>query len=254
MKNIIAVFLVLIIVCSFVACDSGSKNTSSEASSETASAVESKTDSSSSEPTNTSSEDSTATTSSEEISSADGSSENTSSKNTSSAIKPDSASTKKDYFDISSLTGTQADVGKVVGYSSAFAADITVISVVEETTADGRKAIKTRYSDGTGTIIIECEYCHEFPCPEDGRLNCPKYDPQKDGIVTCQQCGRPNGNGYYGTCHGIVNWNDPSKPFLSCNHYSNCLKCGKLVGDGYNGTCHVTWGDYSGITTCNHYD
>lgn len=168
-----------------------------------------------------------------------------------------------EYFDRSMLTFTPEDIGKVVGYSPMFEKDIIVFEVDETPTVDGRRCVRLIlgyrgdesgcYSP-SGFCTVECKYCHEFPCPNGGKTSCSNYDPLKDAAVTCQTCGRPTGNGYYGTCHRIVNWNDPTKPFISCNHYSNCLNCGKPVGDGYNGTCHVTWGERSGETTCNYYD
>ena len=166
-----------------------------------------------------------------------------------------------EYLDKSDLTFTQADVGKIVGYSPGMERDIIVCSVDETPTADGRRAVclllgyrgieDFNYSP-SGFSIVECEYCHEFPCPEDGDKNCPKYDPLIDASVTCQDCGLPLGNGYYGTCDAHIDWENGAATI--CNHYSNCLKCGRPVGDGYNGTCHVTWDIYPGKTTCNHYD
>ena len=134
--------------------------------------------------------------------------------------KPSSSTTiQKDYIDTSKLTYTQKDVGKVVGYSYTLGKDITVEIVDESTLADGRKCIYIVYSDGTGTSKVECQYCHKFPCPNGGGKKCTKYDIKLDGQITCQQCGRPNGDGYNGTCYGTINWNDPTKPFLNCHHY-----------------------------------
>lgn len=165
-----------------------------------------------------------------------------------------------EYYDKSKLTFTQADVGKVVGYSPTFNRDIIVIRVDEKPTADGRRAVCIilghRGLEGgwspSGFCMVECEYCHEFPCPDGGDEACSEYDVKLDGRITCQRCGLPQGNGYYGTCRGLIDWDNGG--IISCNHYLNCLKCGRPVGDGYNGTCHVTWGDYPGVTTCNHYD
>ena len=135
----------------------------------------------------------------------------------SSSNKNGSAHIKKDFFDISGLTGTQADVGKVVGYSTAFAADITVTSVTESVTVDGLKTIKTRYSNGTGSVVTECRYCHEFPCPDGGGTSCSQYNVQNDSTVTCQQCGKPKGDGHNGTCYRLIDWNNGGK--IICNHY-----------------------------------
>lgn len=128
-----------------------------------------------------------------------------------------SSSTKKDYFDASELTGTQADVGKVVGYDSIFSESITVVSVVETTTADGRKCVETTYSNCTATTVVECEYCHKFPCPNGGGKGCLKYNAEEDAAVTCQTCSRPIGNGYDGTCEQTIDWSHGGK--ISCNHY-----------------------------------
>ena len=166
-----------------------------------------------------------------------------------------------EYYDKSQLTFTQADVGKVVGYSPMFNRDIIVVRVEEKYKADGRRGvciflgyrgIEGGYWSPSGFCIVECKYCHEFPCPNGGKEQCPQYDVKLDATRTCQQCGLPKGNGYYGTCHGLIDWGNGGT--VSCNHYSNCLKCGRPVGDGYNGTCHITWGIYPGVTTCNHYD
>lgn len=148
---------------------------------------------------------------------------NTSSKaqNTSSQNKPvvnkPKPSGKKDYLDTSSLTGTQADKGKVVGYTSLLAQDIKVVSVVERTTADGRKVVETIYSFGPSTKIVECEYCHKMPCPNGGGDKCSEYNTKEDATVTCQTCGRPQGNGYNGTCENLIDWANGGR--ISCNHY-----------------------------------
>lgn len=143
---------------------------------------------------------------------------NTSSKaqNTSSQNKP-KPSGKKDYLDTSSLTGTQADKGKVVGYTSLLAQDIKVVSVVERTTADGRKVVETNYSFGPSTTVVECEYCHKFPCPDGGGKDCSEYNTKEDATVTCQTCGKPRGNGYKGTCKNLIDWANGGK--ISCNYY-----------------------------------
>ena len=126
-------------------------------------------------------------------------------------------STQQDWFDNSELTGTQADVGKVVGYSSLIKQDITVVSVEERTTSDGRKVIQTNYSFGSSTVVVECEYCHEFPCPDGGGKNCSQYDVLKDGTVYCSRCGKLKGDGYNGTCEGLIDWANGGS--ISCNYY-----------------------------------
>lgn len=137
---------------------------------------------------------------------------------TSSSSSSGSAGTaNKDYFDKTNLTGTQADVGKVVGYSSMLGEDIVVVSVTETTTGDGRRVLETVYSDMRSTSIVECKYCHKFPCPEGGGTDCPAYNTQKDATVTCQTCGRPRGNGYNGTCKNLIDWANGGT--VSCNHY-----------------------------------
>lgn len=123
---------------------------------------------------------------------------------------------KQSYLDTSKLTYTQEDVGKVVGYSRTLGKDITVVKVKEDVNSSGLKRIKTYFSDGTGSCIVECEYCHEFPCPDGGGEACSKYDVKLDGAKTCQDCGLPKGDGHNGTCRGIIDW-DTGK--ISCNHY-----------------------------------
>lgn len=124
---------------------------------------------------------------------------------------------KESYMDTSGLTGTQADVGKVVGYNSFLQADVTVTSVVESTTADGLKIVDIYFSDGTANGITECEYCHSFPCPYGGGSSCPSYDVSKDYSVTCPQCSRPIGDGYGGTCYTEIDWDNGGA--LICNHF-----------------------------------
>lgn len=123
---------------------------------------------------------------------------------------------KKDWIDYSLLTGTQADVGKVVGYTTLLGKDITVVSVVEKTRNDGLKEIETTYSFGSATSIVECEYCHGFPCPNGGGEKCSEYNAKEDASVTCQTCGKPRGNGYNGTCKNLIDW---STGTISCNYY-----------------------------------
>ena len=67
----------------------------------------------------------------------------TTTKKPTTTTKKDSASSKKDYLDTSGLTGTQADVGKVVGWSSVLHKNITVVSVTEGFTGSGCKYIQT---------------------------------------------------------------------------------------------------------------
>lgn len=124
---------------------------------------------------------------------------------------------KKDYLDISKLTGTQEDVGKVVGYSIGFKADITVVSVEERANADGRKSIVFVLSNGTAHSIAECRYCHEMPCPDGGDEHCSQYDLKKDSRITCQNCGRPYGDGYNGTCDSTIDWDNGG--ITICHHY-----------------------------------
>lgn len=124
---------------------------------------------------------------------------------------------KKDWFDNSILTGSQADVGKVVGYTSLLKQDIIVTSVVEGVSTAGLKFIETTYSNGTVSAVVECKYCHNFPCLNGGGINCPQYNAQNDAAVTCQICGRPIGNGYNGTCQNLTDWANGGT--ISCNHY-----------------------------------
>lgn len=124
---------------------------------------------------------------------------------------------KQSYLDTSKLTYTQEDVGKVVGYSRTLGKDITVVSVTEGINGSGLKYIETFFSDGTVSCVVECMYCHEFPCPDGGGEACSEYDVKLDGTKTCQQCGRPWGDGYNGTCDGIIDWDNGGK--IICNHY-----------------------------------
>ena len=124
---------------------------------------------------------------------------------------------KKDYLDTSKLTFTQEDVGKVVGYSSLFDEEITVVEVNEDTDLDGLKYIETVLSDYTTIVVIECKYCHEMPCPDGGKESCSQYDVKKDSRVTCQDCGRPKGDGYNGTCLGTIDWENGGVGI--CHHY-----------------------------------
>ena len=93
---------------------------------------------------------------------------------------------------------------------------ITVVETYEKTSSDGRKVIVTVYSDGTTSKIVECEYCHEFPCPNGGKENCTKYDISKDYSKTCSECGRLFGDGYNETCLAEYDWNTGE---YTCHHY-----------------------------------
>ena len=127
------------------------------------------------------------------------------------------AQTKTDYLDTSQLTGTQSDIGKVVGFSSVFNADITVVSVTESYNGSGCKCVRTFYSDGTSTCVVECKYCHEMPCPNGGNESCSKYNESQDGSKYCQTCGLPLGDGYNGTCYVTIDWDNGGDTI--CHHY-----------------------------------
>ncbi len=195
--------------------DNNSSNNSSEASNTSSGPEDNTSSEGSSEAPTTSSRPSDNTSS-------NSSSQTSSEAPTTSSIPSESSNSRPEsWLDISGLTYTQADVGKVVGYTSVFGEDITVVSVEEGTTADGRKFIEVNFSfhtssHGSSVVKIECEYCHEFPCPNGGDEDCPEYDPLKDGSVTCQQCGRPYGDGYNGTCHSKIDWEHGG--FTFCNH------------------------------------
>ena len=94
---------------------------------------------------------------------------------------------------------------------------ITVIKTKEGVNGTGQKYITTYYSDGTTSSVVECAHCHQMPCPDGGGENCPEYDVQKDGSVTCQQCGKPYGDGHNGTCYSEIDWADGGKKI--CHHY-----------------------------------
>lgn len=95
---------------------------------------------------------------------------------------------------------------------------ITIIRTKEGYDGLGRKYIRYYYSDGTSRDIVECEYCHEMPCPHGGGTSCPKYDVKKDASITCPQCGKRMGDGYNGTCYGEIDWANGGKK--TCHHYS----------------------------------
>lgn len=124
---------------------------------------------------------------------------------------------KKDYLDTSKLTGTQEDVGKVVGYDSLFNEEVTVVRVTEGVNNRGLKYVETTFSDGSSSCVVECEHCHRFPCPDGGGEACSRYDVKLDATKTCQQCGRPKGDGHNGTCHRTIDWDNGGK--VICHHY-----------------------------------
>lgn len=104
--------------------------------------------------------------------------------------------------------------------SSPASTERTVVERIEGYDGLGLKYLYVVYSDGTtGDRIVECEHCHQMPCPDGGGDKCSKYTAAKDPAVTCQQCGKPKGDGHNGTCYGEINWNDSTKPFIICHHY-----------------------------------
>ena len=123
---------------------------------------------------------------------------------------------KKSWKDTSGLTWTQADVGKVVGFSAELNKDIVVTKVSESAKADGRKVVKVSLSDDTSVTRVECKYCHKFPCPNGGGSKCPEYNVGSDPTKTCQQCHRPIGDGHNGTCYVTIDW---ATGRLICHHY-----------------------------------
>lgn len=129
--------------------------------------------------------------------------------------------------DPSLLTFTQEDVGKWVGKDAG--QDLYVIRVEEGVNTQGLKYIQVvvgLYGSGwipPGFVRMECRYCHEFPCPAEEEEDCPQYDEKFDPGVTCQDCGKPWGDGTNGTC---ISW-----PFASVN----CPTCGEFVQQD---TCH----------------
>lgn len=93
---------------------------------------------------------------------------------------------------------------------------VTVVRT-ENGTRNGLKYTRTYYSDGTATTVVECAHCHQMPCPDGGGKKCSKYVSQNDATVTCQQCGKPKGNGYNGTCYRTTDWENGGK--VTCHHY-----------------------------------
>lgn len=81
--------------------------------------------------------------------------------------------------------------------------------------------------------IEGCKTCGSHSCKSFYALNqwgythytpskCPEYNKQKDPVHTCQECGKPTGNGKSGTCVRFVTTDD-------------CPKCGENVSAW---TCH----------------
>ena len=81
--------------------------------------------------------------------------------------------------------------------------------------------------------IDGCPTCRSHSCPSFYALNqwgfthytpskCPEYDKLKDPVYTCQDCGKPTGDGTNGTCARFVN-------------AANCPNCGEYVPAW---TCH----------------
>ena len=95
--------------------------------------------------------------------------------------------------------------------------EVTVIKVKEGVNGTGQRYIRTYYSDGTTSSVVECAHCHKMPCPNGGGDACPEYDVKKDSTITCQQCGKPMGDGHNGTCYGEIDWANGGK--LTCHHY-----------------------------------
>ena len=85
----------------------------------------------------------------------------------------------------------------------------------------------------TNLEIDGCPVCGSHSCPSFYALNpwgfthytpskCPEYDKRKDPVYTCQDCGKPTGDGTNGTCARFVN-------------AANCPNCGEYVPAW---TCH----------------
>ena len=130
--------------------------------------------------------------------------------------------------DPSLLAFTQEDVGKWVGRQDGY--DLYVTEVEEGVDRYGLKYVKVVVTvrNGSGWVppgftLCECRYCREMPCPDGGEEKCSLYDEKLDPGVTCQRCGKPQGDGTNGTC---ISW-----PYASVN----CPNCGEYVEQG---TCH----------------
>ena len=93
----------------------------------------------------------------------------------------------------------------------------TVVDVVEGVNGSGCKYVITVYSDGSSKEVVECQYCHAMPCPNGGGNICSQYTVTEDGAKTCQQCGRPYGNGHNGTCYSEIDWDNGGK--IICHNY-----------------------------------
>lgn len=94
----------------------------------------------------------------------------------------------------------------------------TIVDRVEGYNGLGLKYSYVIYSDGTASDrVVECEHCHQMPCPDGGGTNCSAYTAEKDSDITCQQCGKPYGDGHNGTCYGTIDWSNGGK--VTCHHY-----------------------------------
>ena len=107
---------------------------------------------------------------------------------------------------------------------------ITVVKVVEKTNDSELKVITTYYSDGSSVSVVECQYCHETPCPTGGGRNCSLYSEDQGstpGVQPgyCQYCGKKEWDGTNGTCLRYWGGGD-----------HNCPNCGVLVPVN---TCHT---------------
>lgn len=174
----------------------------------------------------------------------------------------------------SKLTGTQADIGKVVGWSSAIDAEITVVSVMEGYNVKGCKYTVTEFSDGAsvkkgldnyehiyledGYIVYEyieiafsdgtslrrseCIYCHEMPCPYGGGEKCLRYSELTDHLVYCRNCG-------HRIRHRVGTYDLVGGHHHRFTRDKDCPDCGEFVK---RMECHLCGGPQDDCFACNN--
>ena len=174
----------------------------------------------------------------------------------------------------SKLTGTQADIGKVVGWSSAIDAEITVVSVMEGYNVKGCKYTVTEFSDGAsfekgldnyehiyledGYIVYEyieiafsdgtslrrseCIYCHEMPCPYGGGEKCLRYSELTDHLVYCRNCG-------HRITHRVGTYDLVGGHHHRFTRDTDCPDCGEFVK---RMECHLCGGPQDDCFACNN--
>lgn len=172
------------------------------------------------------------------------------------------------------LTGTKADIGKVVGQSSAVNAEITVVDVIEGYNIGGYEYTVTEFSDGVsiekglkdykhiyledGYIVYEyieiafsdgtslhrseCFYCHEMPCPYGGGEKCLQYSELTDYLVYCRNCG-------HRIKHRVGKYDLVGGHHHRFTRDTDCPDCGEFVK---RMECHLCGGPQDDCFACNN--